>query len=720
MEEISYERIKELFKKHGYLPNEDLIWRTYIGFMQTLGGRGVGQDVYAFCLDGPAGTGKSSFAIAYSKVLEEITGEKIELIKYTCNDKTGKEETFEDVNLVAAITKDADKLIIPGFIAKAIKACNEGKRVILRLDEYDKAKPVEDSFLLEFLQEATIYTSQSGELKLKDPSKLQVILCKNDNRSQLSFPLIRRLNFIELEDTTPSDLAEIVGMKLKSQDPTLKMLVVMMYSNLYAHKDDYTRIPSVSEVMIAIDEADILTKGGAPKQYVYKSIVKNLLKTKYDIQTFLSGNQKNNKLDEDLEQLKSIFDNDPSSSFDKQSLLLDLYNMYFKPIAEEYRDQLKNSLDDICEETNEFISSTDYKLIPIEVGKSHSSKFELSDNWFLLGQVDATERDADNLVRMSDDKKWDGPIFIVDDDYIITVVKEDIGLGKVSLKFLSNKAAIPTSVVIRLKGLIQNMNAEKFEFDFPLVSQFKVNNLSKQKGFYEYSTDYRSCPIEDAFDDIMEVRLNFVKLGTGRIIEGKGIPIQNFGKGEKALINSGGTKIQYDLIKGNKVIDLINSFFTINLKKPIVVSLGKREVVDFDPETFISKIRVKSKKKGSTIINSFEPDIIVTYLNSENSKEAENLNEILLKGHENRKKGNIYKALDESQKEFLSNFVDSEVNPLNINEAISNCVDYALENDILNPNTLFTRPRNIYDCLSPDPKIYSMRLKQLEKYNNNK
>ena len=62
--------------------------------------------------------------------------------------------------------------------------------------------------------------------------------------------------------------------------------------------------------------------------------------------------------------------------------------------------------------------------------------------------------------------------------------------------------------------------------------------------------------------------------------------------------------------------------------------------------------------------------------------------------------------------------MDSEVNPLNINEAISNCVDYALENDILNPNTLFTRPRNIYDCLSPDPKIYSMRLKQLEKYNN--
>ena len=218
MENLSYERIKNLFIKYGYLPNEDLIWRTYIGVMQTLGRRKEGQDVYAFCLDGPAGTGKSSFAIVYSKVLEELTGEKIKFLKYTCNEKTGKEETFEDVNLVAAITHDAEKLIIPGFVAQAINECNKGNRVVLRLDEYDKAKPAEDSFLLEFLQEASMYSSQTGELKLKDPGKLQVILCKNDNRAQLSYPLTRRLNFIDLEYTTPGDMAEIIGMKMKEQE----------------------------------------------------------------------------------------------------------------------------------------------------------------------------------------------------------------------------------------------------------------------------------------------------------------------------------------------------------------------------------------------------------------------------------------------------------------------------------------------------------------------
>lgn len=716
MENITYDRIKELFIKHGYLPNDDLIWRTYIGIMQTMGKRNEGQDVYAFCLDGPAGTGKSSFAIVYTKVLEELTGEKIDFIKYTCNDKTGKEETFEDVNLVAAITHDPEKLIIPGFVAKAITECNKGKRVILRVDEYDKAKPVEDSFLLEFLQEGSIYTSQFGELKLDDPSKLQVILCKNDNRAQLSYPLTRRLNFIELEYTTPSDMAEIIGMKMKEQDPAIKVLIVMMYSNLYKNKDDYTRIPSASEVMIAIDEADILTKGGAPKQYIYKSIIKNLLKTKVDIQTFLTGNQKNGRLDSELEDLKTVFDNESNSSFDKKSLLLDLYDMYFKPIAEEYEAELRKSLDDICDESDEFKSKTDFRLKPIEVGSGQESKFDVSDNWFLLGEVSTCDNDSEILVRKADDVKYDGPVFIIDDDYYITVVREVVDKDKVKLKLLCNKPAVPTGVISKLKELIQYMSISEFEFSFPLVSSYSVRDYQKkQNGFYEYSTDYRSTSIDKVFEDIKEIKLESVRLGNGKIIEGKDVPIQNFGKGEKAIIKGNGNNIQLDLIKDNTPINEVNSFFSINLKSPIIVSMGKKERLDYDPDTMISTIKVKSKKKGGAVVSCFEPDLIASELHKTNRIAADELNESLLKRYKGNKKHNIYASLDDSQKKFLSNFVDGEVDAFNVNEAIGNCVDYALENDILNPNTNYVRPRNIYDCLDPDPKVYSLRLRQLEK-----
>ena len=716
MENITYDRIKEFFIKHGYLPNDDLIWRTYIGIMQTMGKRNEGQDVYAFCLDGPAGTGKSSFAIVYTKVLEELTGEKIDFIKYTCNDKTGKEETFEDVNLVAAITHDPEKLIIPGFVAKAITECNKGKRVILRVDEYDKAKPVEDSFLLEFLQEGSIYTSQFGELKLDDPSKLQVILCKNDNRAQLSYPLTRRLNFIELEYTTPSDMAEIIGMKMKEQDPAIKVLIVMMYSNLYKNKDDYTRIPSASEVMIAIDEADILTKGGAPKQYIYKSIIKNLLKTKVDIQTFLTGNQKNGRLDSELEDLKTVFDNESNSSFDKKSLLLDLYDMYFKPIAEEYEAELRKSLDDICDESDEFKSKTDFRLKPIEVGSGQESKFDVSDNWFLLGEVSTCDNDSEILVRKADDVKYDGPVFIIDDDYYITVVREVVDKDKVKLKLLCNKPAVPTGVISKLKELIQYMSISEFEFSFPLVSSYSVRDYQKkQNGFYEYSTDYRSTSIDKVFEDIKEIKLESVRLGNGKIIEGKDVPIQNFGKGEKAIIKGNGNNIQLDLIKDNTPINEVNSFFSINLKSPIIVSMGKKERLDYDPDTMISTIKVKSKKKGGAVVSCFEPDLIASELHKTNRIAADELNESLLKRYKGNKKHNIYASLDDSQKKFLSNFVDGEVDAFNVNEAIGNCVDYALENDILNPNTNYVRPRNIYDCLDPDPKVYSLRLRQLEK-----
>lgn len=716
MENISYERIKEMFTKNGYLPNDDLIWRTYIGLMQTLGKRKIGQDVYAFCLDGPAGTGKSSFAIVYSKVLEELTGEKIDFIKYTCNDKTGKEETFEDVNLVAAITHDADKLIIPGFIAKAIEECNKGKRVILRVDEYDKAKPVEDSFLLEFLQEGSIYTSQFGELKLNDPSKLQVILCKNDNRAQLSYPLTRRLNFIELEYTTPADMAEIIGMKMKEQDAAIKVLIVMMYTSLYKNKNDYTRIPSASEVMIAIDEADILTKGGAPKQYVYRSIIKNLLKTKVDIQTFLSGNQKNGKLDEDIEEIKTVFNNDSSSSFDRESLLLDLYEMYFKPIAEEYRQQLQKSLDEICDETNEFKSKTDFKLKPIEVGEVKSSKFDMSDNWFLLGEVESNEREADNLVRRCDEKRYDGPIFIADDEYYITVVKENLTGGLVNLKFLCNKPAIPTGVVSKLKDLVQFMDNTKFEFSFPLVTNYKIDMYSQQQnGFYEYSTDYRTVSLDEVFEDIVEVKLGSVKMSNTKIIEGKNVPIQNFGKGNKAVIKSCGNSIQLDVVNNGTAVQEIQKIMPINLKKPLQVIYHKSERSEFNPDNFISKIKIRSKKKGNVIVNGFEPDYIVKYLDKKNREGADKINDNLLKSYSSRKSQNIYKALDSSQKSFLNHFVDDSLNQLNINQAINNCIDYCIEKDLLNPNTHFVRPRNIYDCLSPDPKVYDLRVKQLVK-----
>lgn len=719
MENISYDRIKELFIKYRYLPNEDLIWRTYIGLMQSVGKRKAGQDVYSICLDGPAGAGKSSYAKAYTKILEEITGEKVEFLTYSCNTKTGKEEIFEDIKLSAAITQDANKLIAPGFIAQAVNLCNQGKKVVLRVDEYDKAKPETDSYMLEFLQEGRISTSQSGEIKLNNPENLQVILCKNDNRAQLSGPLTRRLNFINLDYTTPQDMASIVNMNLKEQSNAIKLLVLMMYSNIYKNKDDYTRVPSAAEVMIAIDEADILTNGGASKKYVYKSIINNLFKSKIDISTFTTGDKKNGKINEEIENMKMVFNADSEDSFDNQALTVDLYEMFFKPLLDDLKEQAKLDLNEICNETNEFKSGSDYKLIPVEIGEKKQSKFDMSPSWFMIGELETTMDEAIELAKKADETRFDGPIFVIN-DYYITFVKENIDDNKVNLSILSNKPAIPTGVLIELRELIKFMECSKFSFSFPLVSQYKYDEYQeKQNGFYEYETDISKTTLEDIFNDITEIKLSNIKMKTAKIIDGKNVRIEDFGKGEKAILKmptkmqKTSQNIQLDILP-NDIMLQVQSIINIPFEKPIVISKGKAKSISYDPNTKISKIEIKSKKKGNIIVSAFEPEAVLENLNTENYTEAETINESLLADKEIQKKYHILKALDSSQKEYLTNFIDEErIDAININDAVSNLVDYCMVNDVLNENktSFYDSTKTKYGSLSPDLRTYSLRMK---------
>lgn len=718
MKIISYDEIKELFIKYDYLPTEDLIWRTYIGLVQSFGRKRKGQDVYSICLDGPAGAGKSSYAKAYRKILEEVTGNKYEFVTYSCNTKTGKEEVFEDIKLSAAITQDATKLITPGFIAQAVELCNQGKKVILRVDEYDKAKPETDSYLLEFLQEGRISTSQSGEIKLEHPENLQVILCKNDFRTQLSAPLTRRLNFINLDYTTPQDMASIVSMNMTEQENSIKLLVLMLYSNIYKSKDDYTRIPAASEVMIAIDEADILTKGGASKQYVYKSIINNLFKSQVDIATFTSGNKKNGKVDEDIESVKMIFNTESEEPFDKQALTLDLYEMYFKPLIDELKEQTQLDLKDICNETTEYKSVSDYKLLPIEVGKNNASKFDISPSWFVIGEFKTTYDAAENLALKADEKRFDGPIFVID-DYYITVVKENNDDEKVNLTFLSNKPAIPTSVLIKIREYLAFIPCFDYSFAFPLVTQYKVDEyMEKQKGYYTYKTNISKFPAEEIFDDIKEVKLGSIKNKTWKIIEGKNSSFSRDGK--KIIIKLKEKKaktsqnIQFDIVK-DELEKKVQSIIDIPFEKPVAISKGKTKRISFDPETMISVIEIKSKKKGDIRLQAFEPEKILELLNEKNMNEADEINEELLAEHEIQRQHHILRDLDKSQKEYLANFIDEvKIDAININEAISNCVDYCMKEDILNENrtSFYDSSKTKYGALTPNIRAYSLRLKK--------
>lgn len=295
---IDIKELKKNIESIGYYPTEELLYDTFNALClfeqkETT----PGQDIFAICLDGPPGAGKTSFAKAYVNLANKYFGKDgngVELVSYQCDPTTGKSELFEDINIGAAISHDESRVNIPGYLLQALKKVQEGKKVVLFIDEYDKAREETDSFFLQLLQDGKINTTQHGDIEIPENFKtnLQVIFCRNDMREELSGPLTRRLRLLTLDYITP-DLFYKIAYRNLIQDVNnpvsdgMLNLVTLMYQVAYKHPEAYDRLPAASEMMIAITDANrLLTLADAPQYIIYRTLVKNMFKSKSDISTF--------------------------------------------------------------------------------------------------------------------------------------------------------------------------------------------------------------------------------------------------------------------------------------------------------------------------------------------------------------------------------------------------------------------------------------------------
>lgn len=152
--------------------------------------RGNGH-IPAVVLDGPPGTGKTFLA----EKTAEVLGAKMFFFQFFRG--AGKEEMLFDLDLSRVIRgmsgdyspeKFVDMLSL-GVLPQAIRA-SQDRKVVLVLDEMDKAHPSTDALLLDFLQSARLHIPHIGELQANSENLL-VIFTKNDERD-LAEPLLRR------------------------------------------------------------------------------------------------------------------------------------------------------------------------------------------------------------------------------------------------------------------------------------------------------------------------------------------------------------------------------------------------------------------------------------------------------------------------------------------------------------------------------------------------
>lgn len=163
-------KIKEEMEALGYIC-DDRLAKYILTFMEA----GKSQnELPTMLLTGPAGAGKTSLAEIFSKLIDA----KEEFVQ--CYVGMGKENFHMDIDVKAVMQNDSEGAVKPGILLKAIQSSYENP-VVLVLDEFDKARPEVDAFLLDFIQNGRLTTGVE-EYK-KGPHPIYVFITSNQERN---------------------------------------------------------------------------------------------------------------------------------------------------------------------------------------------------------------------------------------------------------------------------------------------------------------------------------------------------------------------------------------------------------------------------------------------------------------------------------------------------------------------------------------------------------
>lgn len=529
---INIEDLKKEIENLGYIATEELIYDTFNALCMFNDGEiNPGQDIYAICLEGPPGAGKTEFAKTYTKLANKMFNGNVEMVDYQCDATTGKTELFEDINISAAIRGDADNVNIPGKLIDAIKRVNTGKKVVLFIDEYDKAREETDAFLLQFLQSGKINSTQHGDLEIKEEYKanLQVILCKNDMREELSGPLSRRIRIIRLDYMEPSIFYQVAHRTLVEQrkdkvNDGLLNLVSLMYQHAYASKEVYDRLPSCSEMLIAIEDADrLLKRANAPQHIIYHTIIKNMFKSQDDIKTFESGldrvkNENDSKLSALVKSMKVT--EDTAEEFDLNGLiaqkvftnegnkltkkteemqkLIEEYRVKFVEMEEKRKTIIEEEIKKIMLQGGKLVSTNVPSAINIFEDESAYIKrgfniFELADgDWTNVGSVCFPHLSQhlliDKMIEYAPNlgiKIFENGILLKEDENLkLIVISELDEQGKINYRFMSSHPIIPSTYINDISNFI-NLAKQVYDNQPKTSSSIVDEAVGMLKGYYE-------------------------------------------------------------------------------------------------------------------------------------------------------------------------------------------------------------------------------------------
>jgi len=241
--------MEKLLKEVGYIPTSlEILIQGRLSLEDTQNENFKGLS--ALLLSGPPGSGKTFFAESLAKVWEA------QILFYQCHSGTGKEELLFDLDIRGIVEKlsphssspsEISSYLSPGILPQAIELSKE-KKIVLILDELDKARPSVDGFLLNFLQNGKINIPHFGEF-VANRQNLLVIATENRERF-LSEPLIRRFRRLSFKFPKKEIERKIIfssGVSL----PEEKVDFIIALANHLRLSEGVLKVPSSPELIRA-------------------------------------------------------------------------------------------------------------------------------------------------------------------------------------------------------------------------------------------------------------------------------------------------------------------------------------------------------------------------------------------------------------------------------------------------------------------------------------